>query len=239
MSFKWFWGTLSFWLAFGTAVSTWALIFSPMRLSSNQTVNLEGLVNGLRQIQELRLVQAPLCRVLTENTALWKKDGWKTKSGPINLASLLMELGGSETLFSSFIHVSLFEKNGTFRVLGLWEEPGQTRTYEWIAEISKNTFEPSAVGSRWNFPLKPPKEALNLFTGEVNNLQIAGWCWLDQTGGEALLSKTASAQNFAQTPWSQSQIDKTCFLKKNSQTIMAVLNSAGGLTRVSLFKVVN
>jgi hypothetical protein len=228
-----------FWLAFGVSLSTWALIYSPWRFPFAKTVRFEGRINGIPLNQELTLIGTPLSEVLAATSASWRLEGWKTATGNLNLAALLSGLRGGETLFSAFVHVSLFEKGETYRILGLWSGPGQKRTYEWVGESPKMTFEDSRSRSKWDFPLKPPPEAFNLYSGSVKDLLIAGWSCPFVPDAKIRFSRYASAQKFFQTRWVHNREEEMCFLKNNSKTLAAVLSSAGGRTRVSLLRINN
>ncbi len=223
MKYKWFWMTLGLWFLLAGSVTTWALIYSPYRLEFSPKARFEAVMNGSRQTHEIEVASGSLENVLAQTMARWRKEGWESESGTLNLASPLLGMKRDEPLLSSFLHVSLFKKGDLRRVLGLWSDSKNGQVYRWVAELPKATLDDGAARSHWKFPVNPPTGVLRLYNGSLEGLQTAGWSYPANSTDVLDFGSFVAAQGFDQSPFPGSPGEKAYILKKGSVRILAVL----------------
>ena len=224
MKYKWFWLTLLTWFVLG-GISTWALIYSPFQLFPRKVSRFNVEVNGSIQKYELYELPNSLEDCLAGTTELWSKEGWMCRTGNINFANMLLGLKSDCSLLSTYLYISLFQKKDLFRVLGLWRNYDNTRTYQCIAEIPKKCFETGAGMAWWDFPISPPPDAFQPCCARFGDFQTAIWF---QPSGQNLENKFIelfSNQGYEGKLWVKNDFETVYLLRKGKFRLLALLKS--------------
>lgn len=233
MKYKWFWITLCTWFVLG-GVSTWALIYSPLQLFSKQISRIDVEVNGQKQKYEFQEFSNSLEDCLVKTMGQWKKEGWICRSGNINFANLLLGLKNDNTLLSSCLHISVFQRDEMVRILGLWNDRNISRTYECIAEIPKNGLERKARMPRWDFPMRPSLDAFQPCWARFSDFEIAIWFQPVNRNFENRFIELLSSQGFEGKLWSKKDGETVYLVRRGNIRLLALLKPGKQKDVVSL-----
>ena len=233
MRYKWFWMTLLFWTGCGVAVSAWALIFSPHRPDFSEIAAFSGEVNGSRQDHEISVSAVSLEDARVETEGRWRREGWTPVGGPANFASVVLGLK-DDGLLDPTLRVSLFAKEGRYRVLGFLRDPRKNLTYRWVGEIPKETFNAPSPGDPWDFPIAPPRWALHPYFGRLGEFQMATWGFPSDNASQERFLETCRVQGFEGKIFSESGGEIVYILTRGSVRLIAVLTGGNSVREVSL-----
>ena len=171
---KWFYFTFGFW-CFISALSAWALIFSPLHMNSNKISEFTAELNGTSISNQILKTPASLENSLSFLSLPWQKEGWVCVSGRINIASILLNIPDfQDDLINPILQLRLFKKNNALRLLGLWTNAQEGQTYTWIAETTQTAVQPLKF-SEGSFPLKPPPGAMGIFGVKTEHTEALAW----------------------------------------------------------------
>src|SRR5665213_44903 len=172
MKQKWFWTTLVFWTLLASSVVSWALISSPLRFQPQTISRYETKVNGQPQKTELWVNQGRLTDLMPIIVKEFTNNHWKPLGNDLDLTSSLLGSISDSFDLSDQIQIKLFEKNGFYKVLGLWQSKDADETYGMTSEVPNNAFNLSQSKSNWGFPFAPPPAATQLFYEKLETLKI-------------------------------------------------------------------
>ncbi len=195
MRHKWFWMTLAFWTFLGFGATTWALIHSPIEPEYEPLSHFEGRLNGVVQKHEIEVTHASLPDCFQETDGLWRKADWVDLSASLNLAPILLGLGSDNPIVSSRLRVALYGKNGHYRILGLWADDRQLKTYRWTGEFQGDFSDPMKEQES-DLPLTLPSGAFNFFYGKTKGLRLATWAMRSDPQLESHFMAFCESQGF-------------------------------------------
>jgi hypothetical protein len=236
MKYKWFWITLALWFVLG-AITSRALIFSPFQFTPQKIAHLEPTVNGQKQSDDFYVLLNCLQDCLITTTKHWEEAGWKCVTPGANIASLLLGLKNNDTILSSYIQLRLFQKKESYRLLGLWNDEKNRKTYECVCEFPISIFSEKASINHWDFPLKPSSGAFRPFCFNYGGQHIASWEQPSDGNGEYQFHQLFSNQGFTGRLWSRRNEETVYILQKGSIKLLAVIRPQNMRTSISLVKV--
>jgi hypothetical protein len=233
MRYKWFWLTLMMWFAL-SGLSTWALIYSPLQFFPKKINQIDVEVNGLMQKYELYEITNSLEDCLAKTISLWEKEGWTCRTGNINFANMLLGSKTDYSLTSAYLHISLFQKNDLFRILGLCRDQNKARTYQCTAEIPKKCFEAKPNEAHWHFPLKPPSDAFQPCFACFSGFQVAIWFQPASRNLENRFIELFSSQGYVGKPWAKNGDETVYLIRRENIRLLAMFKSGREKDMVSL-----
>jgi hypothetical protein len=236
MKYKWFWLTLAIWFVLG-AISSWALIFSPLNFNPEKKAHIEPEINGQKESDDFYVLSNPLQNCLIITTKNWEGEGWKCVTQGANIAPLLFGFQKNDTIFSSYINLSLFQKNDLYRILGLWSDEKDYQTYESVSEFPTSIFSEKNSIDHWDFPFKPPSGAFRPFCFNYDGQQIASWAQPYNGKDEDQFHELFSGQGFTGRLWSRRNEEAVYILQKDSIKLLAVIQYQNTRLTISLMKV--
>ncbi|GEM_PF-3421094 len=231
----WFWSALFGW-CFITAVGAWALIFAPFDIRPKKFSEFSVKINGVTEDNQLLVCNAPLRESLESVTDQWQAEGWKCITGILNLAPLLstMPKSDQETL-DRFAQLRCFKKGENFRLLGFLGDSNSNQTYEWICEIPAKTLEeqkPFAI----DFPLKPPQNAVHIFTIKAQKVETCIWSLPFSTNPEGRFIDDFTSQGFNGRLWSKQGEGHVYLLQRGSIRLLASIEMTDKKETISVVK---
>jgi len=230
MKQNWFWLTLVFWMVFTVSVISWALIFSPTHYDPQTISKYRTEINGLNQDSEIWRNEGHLKDLLPIITRSWEKEGWKQTRQSSDLSLALLGLTDEPSELTSRVQISVFQKKGFYKTLGLWEPVGKDQTYGWVSEIPDAAFNSKVAREKWSLPLLPPSEAEDLYCQKIKNFKIGIFSMPARQNFE----KLCADQGFQQKLWRREQGQEIYFIAKGMSRLLAVLDSDGTRKTVSL-----
>src|ERR1700679_3038701 len=147
MKQKWFWSTLVFWALLTSSVVSWALISSPLRFQPQTISRYETKVNGKSQKTELWINQGRLTDLMPIIVKEFTNDHWEPLGNGLDLTSTLLGSISDSFVLSDQVQVKLFEKNGLYKTLGLWQSKDTDETYGMTSEVPNTIFNLSQAKS--------------------------------------------------------------------------------------------
>jgi hypothetical protein len=237
MKQKWFWGTLVFWVLLSGSVVCWALISSPLRYQPQIINHYVTQVNGQTQKTEFWVNQGRLTELMPLIVKEFKNDHWEPLGSGLDLTPALLGSIGDSFDLSDQIQIKLFEKNGLYKALGLWQSKNTDETYGMTSEVPNAIFNLARAKSNWGFPFPPPSTATQLFYEKMENLEIGFICL--PPGDEPIdqFNQISFSLGFSQTPW-QKEKNKKIYLLSNKKTkILVILNSEDRRNVISLVEI--
>lgn len=237
MKQKWFWITLFTWILFASSVVSWALISSPLRFQPQTISRYETKVNGQPQKTELWVNQGRLIDLMPIIIKELTNDHWAPLGNGLNLTSALLGSISNSFDLSDQIQIKLFEKQGLYKAVGLWQSKDMDVTYGMISEMPNTVFNLSQAKSHWGFPFPPPSAATRLFYENIEILKI-GFIYLP-IGDEPVqqFEKTCSNQGFSQTFWQKENNKKIYILSNKKVKILAIYNFESYYDVISLIEI--
>jgi len=224
MKQKWFWATLVFWTLLTSTVVCWALISSPLRFQPQTISHYETKINGQTQKTELWVNQGRLTDLMPIIVKEFTTDHWESLGNGIDLTSSLLGSISDSFDLSDQVQIKLFEKNGLYKALGLWQSKDTDETYGMTSEVPKMMFNLSQAKSNWGFPFAPPPAAIQLFYEKLQTLKI-GFIYLPP-GDEPVqqFNQICFNQGFSQI-LCQKETNKKIYLLINKKIkILAIFN---------------
>ncbi len=229
MKYPWFWRTLLFWILAIGAVNTRALIFldeeTPRRIQS-----FEVWVNG--DIQKHEIWSSPGSPESFEPLVQeWKETGWNPASEGLDLGSALLNLPQTETLLTSMLRISAYQKMGRHRFLAV----AQTRkgSVAWIVEMPQVDPRRKTVSFRRKSTFPP--ENISPVPLEVEAGTLRTLSFRTQTGPQTF-RRWAQEQGYSFRPgW----VEDSCSsfeLSKGSQLFFGRIESGQNHETVSLMQ---
>ncbi len=217
-------------------MGAWALIFAPFHLNSKKISEFQLKINGYPSQNQVLASSAPIDKSLNAITGQWESEGWKSQTNTINLAPILMNIPENyEKLASSLVQLQIFQKNGDYRLLGLFDNSNNNQTYQWIEEVPKKAIQ-SEDPSKVEFPLKPPQSALNVFTIKSKKIETCGWSFSSSSKIEDQFIHTYASEGFNGKIWSKHTGESVYILQRGTIKLLAVLNQSGNRNTISLVK---
>jgi hypothetical protein len=237
MKQKWFWATLVFWTLSASSIVCWALISSPLRFQPQIISRYETKVNGQSQKTELWINQGRLTDLMPIIVKEFTTDHWKPLGNGLDLTSALLGSISDSFDLSDQIQVKLFQKNGLYRTLGLWQSKDTDETYGMTSEAPNAIFNLSQAKSNWGFPFPPPPSATQLFYEKLETLKI-GFIYLPP--GDAPVqqfNQICSSKGFSQILWQKENNKKIYILSDKKIKILAILNFDAHRNTISLVEI--
>lgn len=237
MKQKWFWSTLVFWTLLASSVVSWALISSPLRFQPQTISRHETKVNGQPQKTELWVNQGRLTDLMPIIIKQFTNDHWKSLGDGLDLTSSLLGSISDSFDLSDQVQIKLFEKQGLYKALGLWQSKDTDMTYGMTSEIPNSIFNLSQAKSNWGFPFAPPPAATKLFYENFENLKI-GFIYLP-IGDEPVqqFDQICSSQGFSEILWQKESNKKIYILSDRKIKILAILNFEPHRNIISLVEI--
>lgn len=178
----------------------------------------------------------PLEDCLIKTTNEWKKERWIPCTGNINFANLLLGSAKENTLLSSFLHISLFQKNRTYRLLGFLRDRQDSKTYQCVAEIPIDCFESKASSTHWNFPMKPSSNAVQSYWAKYEGFQFATWSQPADPNFENGFIELFSSQGYEGRLWNKNQGEIIYLVRRGKIRLIALLKPENKEDVVSLMQ---
>ncbi len=224
MKQKWFWATLVFWTLLASSVVCWALISSPLRFQPQTISRYETKINGQSQKTELWINQGRLNDLMPIIVKEFTNDHWKPFGNGLDLTSALLGSICDSFDLSDQVQIKLFEKNGLYKVLGLWQSKNVDETYGMTSDLPNSVFNLSLAKSSWGFPFAPPPSATQLFYEKLEMLKI-GFIYLPP-GDDAIqqFNQICSNQGFSEILWQEKKDKKVYILTNKKFKILAIVS---------------
>jgi len=237
MKQKWFWSTLVFWALLTSSVVSWALISSPLRFQPQTISRYETKVNGKSQKTELWINQGRLTDLMPIIVKEFTNDHWEPLGNGLDLTSTLLGSISDSFDLSDQVQVKLFEKNGLYKTLGLWQSKDTDETYGMTSEVPNTIFNLSQAKSNWGFPFPPPPSATQLFYEKLETLKI-GFIYLPP--GDVPVqqfNQICSRQGFSQTLWQNENNKKIYIISNKKIKVLAIFNFETHRNTISLVEI--
>jgi hypothetical protein len=237
MKQKWFWATLVFWTLLASSVVCWALIASPLRFQPQIISRYETKVNGQSQKTELWVNQGRLTDLMPIVIKEFTNDHWQPLGSGLNLTSALLGSISDSFDLSDQIQIKLFEKNGFYKALGLWQSKETDETYGMTSELPNAAFNLSQARSTWGFPFAPPPNATQFFYEKLESLKI-GFIYLPP-GDESVrqFDQNCFDQGFSQIQWQQENNKKIYIFSNKKIKILAIYDFETHRNIISLVEI--
>jgi hypothetical protein len=234
MKNNWFWTAFSAWIFLGVTVTAWPLIYSPFHLKKIKISAFDIETNGVKQQHQMWVSSSPIKLYETELKTEWGKDGWRQITGNLDLTPYLLGLEKHEIFLLDYLRVRVFRKNNFLKILGLWNNLKKDQTYCWIAELPITGFDNQQNLPTYSFPLSPPSNTLDIYSGKVKNLQFACWTLPLHSYPEEKFREIFSSQGFKGRLWNRRPAETIYLLEKGPVRIIAALKSEGTKEAISL-----
>ena len=222
---SWFWLTFLTWCLIGT-MAAWALITSSSDGDLQLVAKFDISINGTTEPNRIQVTSEPLDRSLAEMTQRWEKEGWTPLPKGLDFISALLDLPPQYARsLDPLAKLVVFQDKGKqkFRILGLWRDEANGRTYQWTAELPKGALHPSDP-SRLPFPFKPPTRAIDVVSVNTGKVDVLGWKEGPGKDPERTLGLCCSSQGFDQKPLSRNGQESAFLLQRGSVKLLAVVD---------------
>jgi len=237
MKQKWFWGALFFWILLSGSVVCWALISSPLRFQPQIISQYENLVNGQPQKTEYWINQGRLTDLMPIITKEFINDHWQPMNNGLDLTPILLGSLSNAFDLSDQIQIKLFEKNGLYKTLGVWQSKDTDETYGMTSEIPKTVFNLYRAKSTWGFPFPPPSATTQLFYEKLQNLEIGFICLSTGDKPIAQFDQTCSSYGYSQTLLQTEKNKKTYIISNKKTKILCILSLEDQRSVISLVEI--
>lgn len=234
--FKWFWITFSAWCLIAT-VGAWAVIYSPFRLDSKKVCEFEAQINGKLVKSQILVTSTSLDLSLDGLTSQWQEQGFECVSKNINLASVLLKIPKKYWgALNSLAQIRMFQNNDDYRLLGLWSDPNDHQTYQWITDVPKGILKAQTTSTS-SFPFRPPTNASNFMVIKTEKMETLMWCLPSGPKPDQELMNFSASQGFAGRLWSKRLNESVFLLQKGSLRLIATAEQDGNKNVFSLVKI--
>ncbi len=148
----WFWATLAAWTFLGATTTAWALLWGPLRPPGRETSVFEARVNGAILRASFRALSGDIQGVFTQFTEAWKRDGWALMGEGRDFAPDFLGVDPRDAFrrerTGSLVRLHLFEKETTWRILGLYQNPRDGVLYSAVVDVPEKALgtEPAVSG---------------------------------------------------------------------------------------------
>jgi hypothetical protein len=232
---KWFWLTFGAW-CFIASVGAWALIFSPFSWESKEISEFSLQVNGSIETHQIRLGSGSVKGTLDALTYQWEQEGWRCETRDVDLAAFMTNVPLEyEKAMASIVQLRVFKGKDSYRILGLLNDPEKDQTYQWIAEIPKAAVR-GQNPSQTDFPLKPPVNAINVFTVKSEKMDASLWSFPRQKNTESQFVDIYVSQGFSGHLWARQSYDSVYILRKGSIRLLGIVDQGSKKNMISLVK---
>ncbi|HVZ80575.1 MAG TPA: hypothetical protein VHE12_07225 [bacterium] len=170
---RWFWSTFSFLTLFTLSVFSWALIYSPLRFDPRTLGHFKTELNGFQQDNILWVNDGEPKALGSLIDREWAHSGWRPVAQGMDFAPRLLGLSDLPTVLSPYVQMRVYENTGSYRTLGLMEDPQGDRTYGWVAESPKGLLDLQKARAHWSFPFAPPRDAKRLIHQQNPKFELA------------------------------------------------------------------
>lgn len=233
--YKWFWMTFLAWFFLGTLGAS-AMIFSPFHLDLKEISTFKAKVNGVTDENRILVNSGGIEQNLDALSDQWRKEGWKSVSGNLNLANILLKTPHEYTgALASLVQLRTFENRDSFRLLGLMQDHQNGRTYQWVSEVPKTAIFPPGQNDI-NFPLMPPSTAMDLIHVETGKLELLTWTQPAEGAAEEGFVHLYASQGFSGRLWSMDPDGSTYLLQMGSTKLLAVIQGGDEEDTISVVK---
>ncbi|HVM32207.1 MAG TPA: hypothetical protein VMU88_03670 [bacterium] len=234
MKKTWFWATLVFWCVFSSAVISRALIFAPLSFQPQMLRHFETRINGRAQRHDLWVNDGALNRLIPLIEAQYGKQGWKPVASGMDLAPEALGFKNPSVAFPDSFQLKLFQREGLFRVLGLWQSPREDKTYGWACDTPPIPPSPEQARPQWGFPLRPPAGAVSIYQSRIDGLAMAFFILPGTRPFQETIDSVVQSQGFQATPYYQDSSQTAFLLQKNKTRLLAQAAFQSGQTSIAV-----
>ncbi len=235
MNQKWFWGTLIFLMLFSGSIVSWALISAPLRFGPQIISHFENDLNGQKQRTDIWVNQGRLTDLLPLVLSEMEKNGWK--SNGIDLSSALLGPSAKGLDFSDQLDVKVWEKDGTYRTIGLLQSKDADMTYGATSDFPKTAFDMNKTLKSWDFPIPPPDKKDLIFNVKLKNMKVGIILASGSENPFEKFTKNCYEAGYSMTLTEEEKNKKVFLLKNKKNRILAVFDRTQAANSIALVQI--